>query len=279
VKRARIAVLLAAFALLPQAGCALLKSLISGTFQKPVMTFKRADITSVSFSGVALALVMDAQNPNTFALDLGRIDYQLDLEGRRFATGQANNPVRVPARGTGEVTIPVEFRFADLAAGVQSLFTKDEVPYKVSATLGFNSPVGQIPIPVSHDGQLPVPKLPDIKLSGASLGKVGLDGTTVRVEMAVTNKNKFTLPLGNLNYRLKMEGTEVAASATPAPTLAANETTTMVVPIKINVLGIGGAVAKAISSRQVNLGLDGGLEIPGLGQAMPISQTATLNLR
>jgi LEA14-like dessication related protein len=132
---------------------------------------------------------------------------------------------------------------------------------------------------VSHDGQLPVPKLPDIKLFGASLGKVGLDGIIVCVEMAVTNKNKFTLPLGNLNYRIKMEGTEVAASATPAPTLNAGETTTMAIPIKINVLGIGGAVAKAISSRQVNLGLDGGLEIPGLGQAMPISQTATLNLR
>jgi LEA14-like dessication related protein len=270
---------LAALALLPQAGCALLRSLVSGTFQKPVMSVKRVDVTSVSFTGVGLALVMNAQNPNAFALDLGRVDYQLDLEGRRFATGQANNPVRVPARGTGEVTLPVEFRFAELVQGIQSILTKDQVPYKVSATLGFNSPVGQIPIPISHDGQLPIPKLPDVKLAGASLGKVGLDGTTVRVELAVTNKNAFTLPLGNLNYRIKMEGTEVAASATPAPTLNANETATMAIPIKINVLGIGGAVARAISSRQVTLGLDGGLDIPGLGSAMPVNQSATLNLR
>lgn len=278
--RSRIVVLLLAVALLPQAGCAQLLALLRGSFQRPTMTFKRLDITQISFSGIGFNIVMDAQNTNAFALDLGSIDYQLDIESKKLAEGHANQPVRVPARGVGEVTLPIQFQFVELGQALMSLFTaKDQLPFHVHATLGFNSPVGKIPIPVDHNGMLPVPKLPDVKIASANMGSTSLSGTTLNINLGLTNKNAFALPLGKMNYRLNVAGTEVVASSTPAPNLGPNGSANLTIPVQVNFLSLGGSIAKAIKSRQVAVGLTGGLDIPGLGQSMPINQSTTLNLQ
>lgn len=272
----RLPVLLLALSL---CGCATLLQVAKSQFGQPKLSVRSVDITGLSLGSIAANIVCDVDNPNAFGLDLAGFDYQLTLDMKQLVGGKVTQGFNVPANGKGVVTFPVEFRFVEVGQAVLSLFRKEQVDYGVKTTLGFNSPIGVINVPLEHNGTFPVPRLPEISLAGAAAGSVNLTGATLRVRIGLKNRNNFPLPLGTFNYKLLIEGSEVSSGGVPAPTLAPNQSGTLELPVSINFLGSGGAIIKAIRSGRANIQLDGGLEIGGLGQVLPFHQETSVSLR
>src|SRR5207302_3307455 len=140
---------------------------------------ERVDVTAVSFQGIAVNIVFKIENHNAIGIDLAKLVYQLTVDNHPFVQGAANNPLHVPAQGVGQLTLPVSFKFIELAEALASLFTKRQVPYTIATQLGFGTPLGVLTVPISHSGTMPVPQLPSLSIGDAAVGGLNVAGATL----------------------------------------------------------------------------------------------------
>lgn len=267
MKGVRLRLLISIVLLATVAGCGPL-------FEKPRVRVRGVTVTSVSFAGVGFDVLFDVQNPNVIGVDLAKLAYQLTVDGHAFVQGAGNHPLHVPAQGTGQLTLPVSFKFVDLTQALVSLFTKKTVPFSIATRLGFGTPIGVIEIPLSHQGTLPVPQLPSISLGGAQVGGVDLSGANLSVTLHVRNNNTFALPLGPLNYALQINGTPLVSAVTRPTQLAAGGTLPLVISAHLDFLRLGMSIMRAVQSRSATIALNGTFDLKGY--QMPVHLQTTL---
>lgn len=232
-------------------------------FEKPRVSVKRVDLTSVSFQGISFDVVFNVENPNVIGLDLAQLSYQLTVDNHPFVAGGANRALHVPAQGVGELHLPVSFRFLDLAEALASLFQKAIVPYSISTTLGFGTPVGVVNVPIAHAGTFPVPRIPTINIARAAVGSVSAGGADVSIALQLHNPNAFVLPISNMNYRVTLDGAAIASAGTGPLSLAAGATQQLAVNAHADFVQAGLGLLRAIQSRSASVALDGTLDLAG----------------
>lgn len=243
-------------------------------FQKPRVSVRRVDITSLSFSGIGANVVFAVENPNALGLDLAKLVYQLTVDNHPLVQGVGNNALHVPANGTGELQLPVSFKFVELAEALASIFTKKQVPFTINTKLGFGTPIGVIEVPLSHSGTLPVPQLPTISIGNAGVGGVGASGASVSVTLNVRNNNAFVLPIGALSYGLTVNGTPIATASTQPSQLAAGGSLPLVISANLDFVRVGMGLLRAVQSGSASLGIDGNFDLGGY--AMPVHLQTSL---
>jgi LEA14-like dessication related protein len=237
-------------------------------FTKPSVSVERVDLTAVSFQGIGANIVFRIENHNAIGMDLAKLVYQLTVDNHPFVQGAANNPLHVPAAGVGQLTLPVSFKFIELAEALASIFQKREVPYTIATQLGFGTPLGVLTVPISHTGTLPVPQLPSVAIGDAAVGGVDLSGATLSVTVQVHNNNSFALPVGGLHYNLAINGAQLLSAQTPPTSLAASGTMPLVLSAHVDFLRVGMGILRAIQSRSATVALDGSFDL--LGYSMPV---------
>ncbi len=232
-------------------------------FQKPSASVKRVDITHVDFGGISFDIVFSVYNPNIIGLDLATLQYQLTVDNHRFVAGSTNRALHVPAEGTGELHVPLSFRFVELAEALVSLFQKPVVPYTIATTLGFGTPLGVINVPISHSGSFPVPRIPTVSLASAAVGNVNMRGADVEVLIRMQNTNSFASPINGLDYSLTLEGAPIASAGTGPvnlPPMASHD-----VPVRAHAdfLQAGLGILRAVEARSATVALQGNLVLAG----------------
>jgi LEA14-like dessication related protein len=243
-------------------------------FEKPRVSVKRVDVTSISFQGISFDIVFTVVNPNVIGLDLARLSYQLKVDNHQFVAGGANRPLHVPAEGTGELHLPVSFRFVELAEALVALFQKTIVPYSIATTLGFGTPIGVFDVPIAHSGTFPVPRPPNISIARAAVGRVSGSGADVQIALHLQNPNSFVLPLGNLNYQLTLDGAPLAQAGTGPLQLAAGAAHEVMVSAHADFIQAGLGLLRAIESRSATVALEGTMDLGGF--TLPVRASTTL---
>ena len=94
-------------------GCSWLRQMAASGFQKPSLSFKDASLSDVTLSGATVNLVFTVTNPNDAALSLAETDYKFSLEGKQVVAGKPPAGIRIPAKGSSDVTLPASVKFAD----------------------------------------------------------------------------------------------------------------------------------------------------------------------
>jgi LEA14-like dessication related protein len=159
--RARL-VLLACFALL--AGCAEVQKLAAQAVDPPRLTFRSVDVRSLDLEGATLGFSFDVENRNSFGLDVAKVTYGLEVEGTRVTSGDIPGGVKLPARGKAPLTFTARLRFRDVP-GIASLVGKrDSVRYRLSGSVGVQTPLGVLELPMSHEDQVKLPRVPRFSL-------------------------------------------------------------------------------------------------------------------
>ena len=132
--------------------------------QKPTAKFRGMEVGNVTARGFTMDLEVDVHNPNAVALPLDNAEYSLSLGGVDVVENTKVRPdARIPARGTGTVTIPVPVSFENLLAASRGIRQGGgKVQYGIDAGLNFDSglPVlGVQRVPLRHQGTLDVREL------------------------------------------------------------------------------------------------------------------------
>jgi len=132
--------LLLAFGVLLFGGCASLQG------RDPIQVII-AGVEPLQGAGLELRMLVKLriQNPNDLPLDFNGVSVQMDVQGKRFATGVSDAGGTVPRFGETIVDVPVSisvFRIARQAIGVMTDEYRGKIAYEMTGKLAgpaFNS--------------------------------------------------------------------------------------------------------------------------------------------
>jgi LEA14-like dessication related protein len=184
--------------------------------QKPKVTLKTVDVKTVDFQGATLAANVQVENRIPVGITVGKVTWNVAIEGNRLLDGVLTTPTVVPPNGTVPVILPFTLKFEDLYRLSQKYKDQDTAPYRLEGTMDIDTPVGPIGVPFSHTGTVPVLKVPEIDLAKVDVRGLSLGGADVRFGFHVRNPNAMELELTALDYTLMLAGASVAEGHLPA---------------------------------------------------------------
>lgn len=115
--------------------------------QQPEVALQGARLASLGLSGGVIEIRLSVHNPNRFAVETRALTYDLSLRDPagdqwvEFTEGRIDDALRVPARDTLQVTLPVEFSYRGLDQAVRALVSRGSFDYRLSGVVELQGPV------------------------------------------------------------------------------------------------------------------------------------------
>ena len=123
---------------------------------KPLETprISLADIQVLEASGMESAFMVQlrVQNPNEVDLDIRGVDCDIEINGKPFAYGMSNTPVRISAYGSDTVPVKVYTSVIDIFRGLLNLPGRDDLRYQVKGKVRMGG-AGFMPATLPFDSQ------------------------------------------------------------------------------------------------------------------------------
>lgn len=261
--------LFAALALSVLSGCALLSQFLRSAFKEPSFVFRNMALGDISLGGLTLDTVWDLNNPNTVGLSLASVDYALFIEEKQVVAGSPPSGLQIPAQGSSELHFPAGIKFADVAGVVETFLTKDNASWRAEGSLGVQTPVGVLKLPLVKDGMFEVPKLPAIVFGNPRVTNITLQGATVEFPLTVTNKNTYALPIAGVTGNLAIAGSNVGSISTGnLGAMDGKGTREVAIPLNVNFFSAAGAAANAIRGGSAQVSFNA--QVQSGEQAVPL---------
>ena len=132
--------------------------------EQPVVTMTGVDVHGLSTEGVALNLIVDVENPNSFGADIGELKYRVLLDNTEVATGLQENKVAVPADSTVEVKIPFTIVWSGMDRGLSKLLDGEEHEWRLKGSVKLSKGALSRTFNFSEGGRFDAPKGSDIEI-------------------------------------------------------------------------------------------------------------------
>lgn len=261
--------------LLPFLGaCASIRGLVGELqMQRPSAKFAGAKIDKLSLDSADLLFDIAIENPNQVGLALAGLEYDLLIDGTSFLKGQQRDQLKIGAKGQSHIQLPLTLAYTDLYKTFQNLLDSDVSQYQLSCTLAFDVPVlGAVKLPLQKAGELPLIKLPKLSVDALKVGKVGLTGAQMSLNVRLKNPNAFSMLLNRFHYGLVVNEKDWAAGDMGEGIQITEKGEGLLeIPINLNFLEIGqSAYALVKGDKDFDYKLAGGLDftasIPLLGK-------------
>jgi LEA14-like dessication related protein len=260
--RARVA-LLSCLALC--SGCAEVGKLAAAAVDPPKLTFRSVDVRSLDLEGATLGFNFDVENRNSFGLEVAKITYGLDVEGTRVTSGDAPGGLKLPAKGKAPLTFASRLRYRDVPGIASLLGKRDTIRYKLSGTVGVQTALGVLELPVSHEDTVKLPRAPRFSLDGLSIRAASLSRLTLELRLRIENPNEFPLPAGKLDSALSLGGTQVAKiDKRTLSIVRENGSAVVAIPIQLDLTEAGRAATELLRGAKVDVGLHGAADLAGV---------------
>ena len=92
----------------------------------PSIQVSNVKVDDLSISGAALTVAMALENPNAFGIDLTRLDYNLLVNGKSWASIKTSDVVTLPEKGQTQMSIPVRLSFSDMGMALYQALTQSK---------------------------------------------------------------------------------------------------------------------------------------------------------
>jgi len=119
-------------------------SLPEGLVSTPNVELRNVQVVGLGFKNQTFLLSFDVDNPNPFPLPVSNLDYGVELDGQRFASGSTSCDLMIPAGGETEFSISVELNLLQTAPQLLSIVrdsVRKDVPYEIKGRLGVDLPM------------------------------------------------------------------------------------------------------------------------------------------
>ncbi len=119
--------------------CAGVENIVSA----PNVSLRNVHVKSIGLGGQTFILAFDVTNPNPFPLPIKTVDYNVKLDGHRFASGETVSDFTVPAGSDGEFGISVDLNLLQTAPELLFIVrdaSRREIEYSLEGRLGIDIP-------------------------------------------------------------------------------------------------------------------------------------------
>ena len=127
---------LLAIGVLAVGGCAQMNPLT------PEVSFRGVSLRSVGLQGAVLDVAFGIKNPNSFKLDVQRLQYQLFADTLLVGGGQPENPLSVLASDSATIKLPIAVAYSGIGSVIMQLVNRGMVDYRVKGQITFGTPIG-----------------------------------------------------------------------------------------------------------------------------------------
>lgn len=128
------------------------QSLTQALINPPTIEFKELKIVSISFDGLHLMAVLEANNPNPTEIQVDSIDYQLSLAEVKVLSGVSNKKIQLTGQSTVKLELPLELKYKETELSINELLTKNKNNYLFQG----KAKIGFFEIPFSKEGKLAI---------------------------------------------------------------------------------------------------------------------------
>lgn len=264
IRRLALPCLLALAASAGLGGCAQLGSLLLVKEKRPSLSFVRATVRELSLDRLTLDAVFRLDNPHAVAIDLAKVSYLLEVDGRPLLAGAPPQGLQIAAGGSSDLTFPVTVKFADLAEGLAQALARKVLHWKASGEVGVNTPLGVVGLPLSAEGDLDLPELPRFTLETPVVESLSIVGARLVFPVRLENPNRFPLSAPSLRADVSISGVDVGIARTSSEVpLEGRGGQTLRLGLELSFLEVGAGVARSLSNGEAQLKVDGTLEIGG----------------
>ncbi|MCC6338097.1 MAG: LEA type 2 family protein [Myxococcales bacterium] len=258
-------------------GCKLLEDFFKTAFQQPSFTFKDVALTDISLGGLTLDTVWQLDNPNSVGLSLAAVDYALFIDSKQVLAGAPAQGLQIPAKGSTDLHFPAGIKFLDLAGVVETFLTKDNASWRAEGSLGLQTPVGIIKLPLAKEGTFEVPKVPQVAFGNPRVSNVTLQGATIEFPLTVTNRNTYALPIGGVTGTVSLAGAPLGTLSTGnLGAMDGKGTRQVALPLSVNFFSAGLAVARAVQGNNAQVSFNA--QVQSGATALPLKVDQLVNL-
>ncbi|MCL2706212.1 MAG: LEA type 2 family protein [Spirochaetaceae bacterium] len=219
--------------------CSSLKSIT----KEPEVTFDSVKITNLNFTSADFIFKYKVNNPNNVSLNIEQFKYDLFVENDLFLSGVSPAPISVGKNTSSFVDIPVTVVYKNLFDLFSNIYRLDTANYKLATEFTLKLPVfGKKVFPLEHKGTFPVLKLPEVALKEVKTTAINLLAGTATIEFAVDiiNKNTFAISPDSFTFELFINKAQwLNGLLKDIGELAPNKSTTVKIPVTINVAKVG----------------------------------------
>lgn len=254
--------------------------------RKPTAQVAGVRLTGLDFEGVNLAFDVKVDNPNPVGISLAGLDYDLKLLGSRFLQGEQQTGMKVAAKGSSQVQVPLRLDFRQLLSSYEQLKSADQAAYQLDLGMGFDVPVlGRVRVPVSYQGEFPVPRMPQIKLRSLDVQKLSMSGASLLMQLEVDNPNAFSLLLDKLDYNLKLNGFDVGGGRVDKSlSVKQGGQGVIALPVSLDFAQAGMGLYKALLGGGINYDLSGTVDAASSNAMLqafriPLDKQGRVNLK
>lgn len=93
-------------------------------------------------------------NTNDLELNTRGIDFVLELNGKRFATGVSDAKITIPALGTAVMPLKVYSNLIDMFKSLQTLPEREQIAYHLKGKIHLSGDTTAGPIPFDSEGKV-----------------------------------------------------------------------------------------------------------------------------
>ena len=239
--------ILIAVSVLLLSGCESLRDVVDA-IHRPEVRIDAVELEALSFSGLTLRFDVEIRNPNPIGISLSGFDYELQIEGTPFVSGEVDEKISIAARDRSIVALPVELGFEELVKTIRELEDREEAAYRLSSGFSFDLPVlGRVRIPVSKEGSVPILRFPGIQIRSLRLNTISLSGASLDLELEMRNRNNFKIFIESLEYRFQVDGRDWASGMRRKKVrLGENDIAELTIPIELDFAAVGRSVYQMI---------------------------------
>jgi LEA14-like dessication related protein len=110
-------------------------------FAEPEYELSAIRFIEIDMESLKMEVDLKVLNPNYMKLEFKNVNYVLNLDGAKVLSGALPNPLKVPAKGSSDLTIPLTVELSNLVNGAVSLMLKREIAYDLTTTLNSVVPI------------------------------------------------------------------------------------------------------------------------------------------
>ena len=110
----------------------------------PEVTLRSVNVKDLDFKRQTFVLSFDVTNPNPLSLPIKSVNYGVQLDGQRFASGEVLSSFTIPGGGDTTFAITVDldlFNTAPHLIGIVRDGMRRDVPYELEGSLGVDLPL------------------------------------------------------------------------------------------------------------------------------------------
>jgi LEA14-like dessication related protein len=105
----------------------------------PDISLSSLKVSKMGLTGADLLLVLKIDNPNIFGFDLTNLDYNLSVDGNRWAQGRAAKIGEISAGNQSVLNLPIALNFIELGRSVYNLINSGHnLNYHLTGKLDIN---------------------------------------------------------------------------------------------------------------------------------------------